>query len=201
MQIKDVHCCNQKHISASTPPFVFNTKFGQHWLPASPSRFGLRLLVSLQHRLPSRFKLLWFKVVWTHCVVSVQRELFDMEPWERPREEFRLHKKLGEGHFGEVWEALWTTENKKVAIKTLKQGKDVDLRSCWRFLFHQSYVYIQSFSLKHIVFYLFINSLVCRLQGAFLNWLILLAILLKKQTLIMIIRSIQYIRSNNQPDG
>ncbi|KAJ4934015.1 hypothetical protein JOQ06_006823 [Pogonophryne albipinna] len=50
-----------------------------------------------------------------------QRELFDMEPWERPREEFRLHKKLGEGHFGEVWEALWTTENKKVAIKTLKQ--------------------------------------------------------------------------------
>lgn len=126
-----------------------------------------------------------------------------MEPWERPREEFRLHKKLGEGHFGEVWEALWTTENKKVAIKTLKQGKDVDLRSCWRFLFHQSYVYIQSFSLKHIVclfkycpvvqfsifpfaymstslhegvkcciftpLQLFINSLVCRLQGAFLN--------------------------------
>lgn len=180
MQIKDVHCCNQKHISASTPPFVFNTKFGQHWLPASPSRFGLQLFVSLQHRLPSRFKLLWFKVVWTHCVVSVQRELFDMEPWERPREEFRLHKKLGEGHFGEVWEALWTTENKKVAIKTLKQGKDVDLRSCWRFLFHQSYVYIQSFSLKHIVFYLFINSLVCRLQGAFLNWLILLAIWFKK---------------------
>lgn len=55
-------------------------------------------------------------------MVSVQRELFDMEPWERPREEFRLLKKLGEGHFGEVWEALWTTENRKVAIKTLKQG-------------------------------------------------------------------------------
>ncbi|XP_070765844.1 tyrosine-protein kinase Srms isoform X3 [Enoplosus armatus] len=53
-----------------------------------------------------------------------QRELFDMEPWERPREEFRLHKKLGEGHFGEVWEALWTTENKKVAIKTLKQAAE-----------------------------------------------------------------------------
>lgn len=45
-----------------------------------------------------------------------------MEPWERPREEFRLLKKLGEGHFGEVWEAQWTTENRKVAIKTLKQG-------------------------------------------------------------------------------
>lgn len=63
-------------------------------------------------------------VCWslTHSV-SLQRELFDMEPWERPREEFRLHKKLGEGHFGEVWEALWTTESKKVAIKMLKQGK------------------------------------------------------------------------------
>lgn len=56
-------------------------------------------------------------------MVSVQRELFDMEPWERPREEFKLLKKLGEGHFGEVWEALWTTENRKVAIKTLKQGE------------------------------------------------------------------------------
>ncbi|XP_061591741.1 tyrosine-protein kinase SRK3-like [Cololabis saira] len=50
-----------------------------------------------------------------------QRELFDMEPWERPREEFKLHKKLGGGHFGEVWEAVWTKENKKVAIKMLKQ--------------------------------------------------------------------------------
>ncbi|CAN9515236.1 unnamed protein product [Ophioblennius macclurei] len=50
-----------------------------------------------------------------------QRELFDMERWERPREEFRLLRKLGEGHFGEVWEALWTAENRKVAIKTLKQ--------------------------------------------------------------------------------
>lgn len=55
--------------------------------------------------------------------VCVQRELFDMEPWERPREEFKLARKLGEGHFGEVWEAVWTTKNQKVAIKMLKQGK------------------------------------------------------------------------------
>ncbi|KAG5281847.1 hypothetical protein AALO_G00049450 [Alosa alosa] len=50
-----------------------------------------------------------------------QRELFDMEPWERPREEFKLQQKLGEGHFGEVWEAAWTSKNQKVAIKMLKQ--------------------------------------------------------------------------------
>lgn len=59
-------------------------------------------------------------------LLCLQRELFDMEPWERPREEFRLLKKLGEGHFGEVWEALWSTENRRVAIKTLKQGRSSD---------------------------------------------------------------------------
>lgn len=46
-----------------------------------------------------------------------------MEPWERPREEFKLIKKLGEGHFGEVWEAEWTTKNQNVAVKMLKQGE------------------------------------------------------------------------------
>lgn len=53
-----------------------------------------------------------------------------MEPWERPREEFRLLRKLGEGHFGEVWEAHWTAEHRKVAIKTLKQGTNVCLSCC-----------------------------------------------------------------------
>lgn len=52
-----------------------------------------------------------------------------MEPWERPREEFQLYKKLGEGHFGEVWEALWTAENRKVAIKMLKQGMKLNAKT------------------------------------------------------------------------
>ncbi len=62
--------------------------------------------------------------------VHVQRELFDMEPWERPREEFQLLKKLGEGHFGEVWEAVWITKNEKVAIKMLKQGETPHKMEC-----------------------------------------------------------------------
>lgn len=62
--------------------------------------------------------------------VFLQRELFDMESWERPREEFQLVKRLGEGHFGQVWEAFWTTEKKKVAIKTLKQGKTSLAKTC-----------------------------------------------------------------------
>lgn len=67
------------------------------------------------------------------CIcVRVQRELFDMEPWERPREEFQLLKKLGEGHFGEVWEAVWTTKQQKVAIKMLKQGVTSHKMECFK---------------------------------------------------------------------
>ncbi|VCW68742.1 unnamed protein product, partial [Gulo gulo] len=29
------------------------------------------------------------------------------DEWERPRSEFALRRKLGEGYFGEVWEGLW----------------------------------------------------------------------------------------------
>eukprot|EP00062_Callorhinchus_milii_P019430 gi/632973986/ref/XP_007903421.1/ PREDICTED: tyrosine-protein kinase Srms [Callorhinchus milii] len=42
----------------------------------------------------------------------------ETDEWETPREEFTLLKKLGEGHFGEVWEGMW--KDKRVAIKTLK---------------------------------------------------------------------------------
>ncbi|XP_078507772.1 tyrosine-protein kinase Srms isoform X2 [Lissotriton helveticus] len=45
----------------------------------------------------------------------------DIDEWERPRAEFFLMKRIGEGYFGEVWEGLWL-EERRVAIKTMKQA-------------------------------------------------------------------------------
>ncbi|KAM4831415.1 tyrosine-protein kinase Srms isoform 4-T4 [Urocitellus parryii] len=41
------------------------------------------------------------------------------DKWERPRSEFVLGKKLGEGYFGQVWEGLWQG-SVPVAVKTMK---------------------------------------------------------------------------------
>lgn len=68
------------------------------------------------------------RLLVTVLLLCPQRELFDMEPWEHPREEFKLQRKLGEGHFGEVWEAQWINQNKVVAIKMLKQGNHASSR-------------------------------------------------------------------------
>uniref|UniRef100_A0A8C8R974 Tyrosine-protein kinase n=1 Tax=Pelusios castaneus TaxID=367368 RepID=A0A8C8R974_9SAUR len=43
------------------------------------------------------------------------------DEWERPRSEFILWRKLGEGYFGEVWEGLWKN-TVPVAIKIIKQA-------------------------------------------------------------------------------
>lgn len=42
--------------------------------------------------------------------------------WERPRAEFALHGKLGEGYCGEVWEGLWLG-SVPVAVKLIKSGE------------------------------------------------------------------------------
>lgn len=110
------------------------------------------------------------------CIrVRVQRELFDMEPWERPREEFQLLKKLGEGHFGEVWEAVWTTKKQKVAIKMLKQGVTLHEMECFsretnqliaqnitEFAKSVSKLFLQFFSPPKLSFWMIIKSFLRR---------------------------------------
>ncbi|KAM6147633.1 tyrosine-protein kinase Srms [Erethizon dorsatum] len=43
------------------------------------------------------------------------------DKWERPRWEFVLRRKLGEGYFGEVWEGLWLG-SVPVAVKVIKSA-------------------------------------------------------------------------------
>ncbi|KAM8945756.1 tyrosine-protein kinase Srms [Pelodytes ibericus] len=50
----------------------------------------------------------------------VQQDSLTLDSWERPRSEFKMLKKLGEGFFGEVWEGLWNNKE-RVAIKTFKK--------------------------------------------------------------------------------
>ena len=45
----------------------------------------------------------------------------EQDEWERPRSEFTLRRKLGEGYFGEVWEGLWL-DSMLVAVKVIRPG-------------------------------------------------------------------------------
>ncbi|XP_054433463.1 tyrosine-protein kinase Srms [Pteronotus mesoamericanus] len=45
----------------------------------------------------------------------------EQDEWERPRSEFALRRKLGEGYFGEVWEGLWLG-SVPVAVKVIKSA-------------------------------------------------------------------------------
>ncbi|XP_034497114.1 tyrosine-protein kinase Srms isoform X2 [Ailuropoda melanoleuca] len=49
------------------------------------------------------------------------RKLPQQDKWERPRSEFALRRKLGEGYFGEVWEGLWLGST-PVAVKVIKSA-------------------------------------------------------------------------------
>nr|XP_055201176.1 tyrosine-protein kinase Srms isoform X6 [Nyctereutes procyonoides] len=51
------------------------------------------------------------------CVAQLPQQ----DEWERPRSEFALRRKLGEGHFGEVWEGLWLGST-PVAVKVIKSA-------------------------------------------------------------------------------
>ncbi|XP_007524541.2 tyrosine-protein kinase Srms isoform X2 [Erinaceus europaeus] len=45
----------------------------------------------------------------------------EQDQWERPRSEFVLRRKLGQGFFGEVWEGLWLG-SVPVAVKVIKSA-------------------------------------------------------------------------------
>ncbi|KAL8179668.1 UNVERIFIED_CONTAM: hypothetical protein K2H54_070661 [Gekko kuhli] len=45
----------------------------------------------------------------------------ETDQWERPRSEFTLWRRMGEGCFGEVWEGMWKN-TVPVAIKIMKQA-------------------------------------------------------------------------------
>ncbi|XP_062886847.1 tyrosine-protein kinase Srms [Mobula hypostoma] len=66
------------------------------------------------------YKLQWKIFGFPLTKPCIKQEAYNADEWERPREEFSLLKKLGEGHFGEVWEGIWN-ENQHVAIKMLKK--------------------------------------------------------------------------------
>ncbi|XP_078411296.1 tyrosine-protein kinase Srms [Cetorhinus maximus] len=66
------------------------------------------------------WKILGFPLTNPHA-----KNVYKADEWERPREEFTLLRKLGEGHFGEVWEGVWK-ENQHVAIKMLKKDDMIE---------------------------------------------------------------------------
>ncbi|XP_034979586.1 tyrosine-protein kinase Srms [Zootoca vivipara] len=51
----------------------------------------------------------------------IQKRPTETDQWERPRSEFQLWRKMGEGCFGEVWEGTWKN-TVPVAIKIMKQA-------------------------------------------------------------------------------
>ncbi|XP_066482769.1 tyrosine-protein kinase Srms [Tiliqua scincoides] len=51
----------------------------------------------------------------------IQKRPSETDQWERPRSEFQLWRKMGEGCFGEVWEGTWKN-TVPVAIKIMKQA-------------------------------------------------------------------------------
>lgn len=44
------------------------------------------------------------------------------DQWEIDRSSIRMGSKLGSGQYGDVYEAVWLTHQKHVAVKTLKEG-------------------------------------------------------------------------------
>ncbi|XP_069739991.1 tyrosine-protein kinase Srms-like [Narcine bancroftii] len=76
------------------------------------------------HELMEFYKTRWKIFGFPLTKPCAKQEAYPSDEWERPREEFCVLQKLGEGHFGEVWEGIWN-ESQHVAIKMLKRD-DMD---------------------------------------------------------------------------
>ena len=80
--------------------------------------------------------------------------------WEIPKESLRLTRKLGTGHFGEVWAGVWNNTT-QVAVKKLKAGA----MSPTRFLEEASVM--KNFRHKHLVQVNFIASVCHTMHASF----------------------------------
>ncbi|XP_053055688.1 tyrosine-protein kinase Srms isoform X2 [Acinonyx jubatus] len=71
---------------------------------------------------PSLEELLaYYKANWKLIHNPLLQPCVPQDGWERPRSEFALQRKLGEGYFGEVWEGLWL-DSTPVAVKVIKSA-------------------------------------------------------------------------------
>ncbi|KAF7248559.1 Tyrosine-protein kinase Srms, partial [Varanus komodoensis] len=87
---------------------------------------GGNIYLEKGHTFPSLEQLLDYytvnwKVIQTPLLLPcIQKRPLETDQWERPRSEFQLWRKMGEGYFGEVWEGMWKN-TVPVAIKIMKQ--------------------------------------------------------------------------------
>ncbi|XP_016058437.1 PREDICTED: tyrosine-protein kinase Srms [Miniopterus natalensis] len=79
-----------------------------------------RLFPSLEELL-TYYKANWKLIQNPLLQPCVSQKPPEQDEWERPRSEFALQRKLGEGYFGEVWEGLWLS-SVPVAIKVIKSA-------------------------------------------------------------------------------
>uniref|UniRef100_A0A8D2IP81 Tyrosine-protein kinase n=1 Tax=Varanus komodoensis TaxID=61221 RepID=A0A8D2IP81_VARKO len=88
---------------------------------------GGNIYLEKGHTFPSLEQLLDYytvnwKVIQTPLLLPcIQKRPLETDQWERPRSEFQLWRKMGEGYFGEVWEGMWKN-TVPVAIKIMKQA-------------------------------------------------------------------------------
>ncbi|XP_068119935.1 tyrosine-protein kinase Srms-like [Hyperolius riggenbachi] len=91
---------------------IHNNSSGEYYLQQGRTFSTLKDLLNF-HK--TNWKLLRCPLLQP-CVPQIE----PLDDWERPRSEFTLLKKLGQGFFGEVHEGLWKGRE-RVAIKTFKQ--------------------------------------------------------------------------------